>query len=307
MNAAAADGSYPVPMREGGVGQDPLLQFARRLRDLHGQAGAPSRRDLEKLTDRAGHRYPRATISDKLAGTSLPDWEFVKTFVAACALTGHAPEQDLQEWQAEHRALLRAVGARRAGSRQAGHAVTQLAGAPLAAIAEGTLHATAGLSVPLEIAIRDPRPVFTNVLKYEFEGRKRLLEQVSTFVDRESCGFFWIEAEAGLGKTAIAAHLAREHGWICHFARHMRNGWTVRGALRNLAAQLVDRYELVDIAPARMLPEWSSTPEGFESLLSRAAARALRRTQARSGCGRSRRSGETPRNATVGAAHYVAG
>ena len=114
-------------MSEGGSAENPLQTFARHLRDLQAQVGSPSLRDLERLTERAGHGYPRATIGDKLTGTSHPDWEFVKTFVTACALPGDVSDEDIKEWKAEHRSLLQAMGASRAGRRRAAKATDQLA------------------------------------------------------------------------------------------------------------------------------------------------------------------------------------
>ncbi len=45
----------------------------------------------------------------------------------------------------------------------------------------------------------------------------------------------------------------------------------MRAALQNLSAQLIREYGLDDQAPGGLLPEWTQTPAGFESLLSRAA------------------------------------
>ena len=128
-------------------------------------------------------------------------------------------------------------------------------------------------SVPFEAAVRDPEPVLADVLEHGFHGRRWLIEQINVFLRQQRCGFVWIEAEAGLGKTAIAAYLVREHGWISHFAR-LSQGTSVRAGLLNLAGQLVERFGLDELAPARMLPERFSTPAGFQDLLGHAAARA---------------------------------
>jgi hypothetical protein len=125
-------------------------------------------------------------------------------------------------------------------------------------------------SVPVEVAVRDPRSVFESALSHGFTGRTWLIDQIDGFLARHPCGYVWIEADAGMGKTALAAHLVRERGWISHFARYS-NGGSVQAALQNLAGQLVTTRALGDLAPGRMLPEWSFTPEGFENLLARAA------------------------------------
>lgn len=110
---------------------------------------------------------------------------------------------------------------------------------------------------------KDPRVVFVDVLAYGFAGRRWLIDDIDRFISAHDRGFVWIEAEAGMGKTAVAAHLAQERKWISHFVRFVKGG-TSATALRNLAAQLADRYGLVP------LPE-PVDPGDFESLLIEAA------------------------------------
>ena len=84
-----------------------------------------------------------------------------------------------------------------------------------------------------------------------------------------------MRADAGLGKTALAASLAHSRGWPCHFTRG-RNGSVGSTALSNLSAQLIARYELGDqFAPQRILPETAGEPGWFEQVL-RAAAGVAR-------------------------------
>ncbi|MCT9113057.1 hypothetical protein N4G69_47345, partial [Streptomyces mirabilis] len=129
-------------------------------------------------------------------------------------------------------------------------------------------------AVPMTVALKDTRKVFSDVGVAEFTGRSWLVECVDAFLDEQSCGFLWVEAEAGLGKTAWAAWLVRERGYVSHFARHTQGG-SVRVGLRNLAAQLIHRFGLsARFAPGDMLPDWVSDPEGFDALLSEAAERA---------------------------------
>ncbi|MFF9127978.1 hypothetical protein ACF09J_32780 [Streptomyces sp. NPDC014889] len=129
-------------------------------------------------------------------------------------------------------------------------------------------------SVPMTVALKDTRKVFSDVGVAEFTGRIWLVESVDSFLAEQSCGFLWVEAEAGLGKTAWAAWLVRERGYVSHFARHSQGG-SVRVGLRNLAAQLIHRFGLAaQFAPGGMLADWVSDPEGFDTLLSEAAERA---------------------------------
>ena len=274
----------------------PLDLFCARLKRLQLAAGVTQ-------TSLAGTANLSTTqMSDILNGKirELPAWDVTIAVVRAClkhAESKRSPVppdlRDAGDWRRRYADVEHDLAVIRSSHRRVGPTRRPLAGMtdqpgtrpaaisgspeaavlrwPLGADPDGTPPATTGLSVPLELATRDPGPVFTNVLKYGFEGRKKLINQILTLVDREPCGFAWIEAEAGLGKTAIAAYLAREHGWISHFARYMRDGRSVRGGLQNLAAQLVARYGLDDMAPAGMLLGRAFTPEGFESLLGRAA------------------------------------
>ncbi len=70
--------------------------------------GNPSVRELERATQRLGDPYPRSTINDKLNGLSLPSWEFVSTFLAACARLGadRAPRIDVDEWHESYRRMM---------------------------------------------------------------------------------------------------------------------------------------------------------------------------------------------------------
>ncbi|MGW9024713.1 hypothetical protein ACWGQ5_10840, partial [Streptomyces sp. NPDC055722] len=128
-------------------------------------------------------------------------------------------------------------------------------------------------AVPLGVAVKDPGAVFAAVGVGSFTGRAWLAERMDAFVAGQSCGYVWLDAEAGMGKTAFAAWLVRQRGYVSHFARYT-NGELSRVALQNLAGQLIERYGLGDLAPGGMLPEWVQTPEGFEAVLGRAAERA---------------------------------
>jgi hypothetical protein len=136
-----------------------------------------------------------------------------------------------------------------------------------------------GISVmPLARAAKDPRPVFRAADVTAFTGREWLADEVDRFIAGHPCGYVFIEAEAGLGKTAFAAWLAMTRGYPSHFSRYS-GGSSVEGALANLSAQLITQFGLDDQAPGGMLPQWVQTPSGFESLLTVAADRAHERGQ----------------------------
>jgi hypothetical protein len=131
---------------------------------------------------------------------------------------------------------------------------------------------TAG-ETTLDDAVRDIGPLFADVLTDGFTGREWLIKQIDRFLDDRPCGYLWVEGDAGVGKTALAAHLVCRRAWPGHFSRLTRGG-SARVGLRNLAGQLVRRHGLEDLAPGGLLPERLCTPEGFETLLARAAERA---------------------------------
>jgi hypothetical protein len=133
-----------------------------------------------------------------------------------------------------------------------------------------------GSSVPLAVAVKDPRPVYTAVGVDAFTGRGWLVDEVDQFIASHPCGYVFVEAEAGLGKTAFAAWLVKTRDYFSHFARYAGGG-SVQVALANLAAQLITNFGLDDKAPGGMLPEWCQTPGGFESLLAVAAESAHER------------------------------
>ncbi|MFJ8964759.1 NACHT domain-containing protein [Lentzea sp. NPDC102401] len=128
-----------------------------------------------------------------------------------------------------------------------------------------TVRFDASGDVPVDEAVRDLDPLFADVLAGGFTGRRWLIEQIDRFVAEQPCGYAWVEGDAGVGKTALAAHLVRERGWAGHFSR-LTLGGSARVALRNLAGQLARDHGL---APGGLLPERWCTPEGFPALLAK--------------------------------------
>ena len=113
-----------------------LEGFAARLRAYREAAGGPSVRELETLTKAVGRPYSRSTIDDKLHARSFPEWEFVETFVRACARYAGVREAmvDLDGWRVAHqqtRTALAGVKQRQQdASRGAAAAARELARVP---------------------------------------------------------------------------------------------------------------------------------------------------------------------------------
>jgi hypothetical protein len=128
-------------------------------------------------------------------------------------------------------------------------------------------------AIPVAMAARDPRSIFSTVGIDMFTGRDWLVDELDHFMACNPNGYMFVEADAGIGKTAFAAWLVKTRGYLSHFSRYS-DGRLVRAALQNLSAQMVREFGLADSAPGGMLPEWAQTPSGFESLLGIAADQA---------------------------------
>ena len=77
-----------------------------------------------------------------------------------------------------------------------------------------------------------PWPVFERVQLDRFTGREWLVQKVDAFLAAHDRGVFVLEAEAGLGKTAFLAHLAKERGYVSHFVELAAAATALRRALR---------------------------------------------------------------------------
>src|SRR6476646_5124319 len=64
-----------------------------------------------------------------------------------------------------------------------------------------------------------PRETFARHDPDRFVGRKWLTDQVDEFLAQEKCGYFVLEADAGLGKSAFLTELVRTRRYLHHFVR----------------------------------------------------------------------------------------
>ncbi|MBN2390634.1 MAG: hypothetical protein JXR84_07925 [Anaerolineae bacterium] len=79
-----------------------------------------------------------------------------------------------------------------------------------------------------------------------FESRAWLEDEIDIFVKQNSNGYFVIEAEAGVGKTAFLAKLVRQFGYVHHFVELAPGQAGIMTGLMNLAAQLCRTYLAAD-------------------------------------------------------------
>ncbi|TCJ40503.1 TIR domain-containing protein, partial [Parafrankia sp. BMG5.11] len=122
-------------------------------------------------------------------------------------------------------------------------------------------HATIPLDpLPGDLRLTDPANPDNPVAR--FQGREELIGKIDAFVARcvqqRRGGYLLIEAEAGMGKSALATYLAYTRTWPAHFTR-LPDGRIPERARRNLAAQLIAHWQLQDAAPGGVLPDDADT------------------------------------------------
>jgi WD40 repeat protein len=123
----------------------------------------------------------------------------------------------------------------------------------------------------LKDACFDPAPLARDLDLARFTGRGWLISQIDAFIKTRPRGYVIIQAEAGVGKSALAAHLAGTRAWLHHFTR-LPGGRSPEAARKSLAVQLIARWGLLEEwAPGGMLPDASARPDWFCRLLEAAA------------------------------------
>jgi hypothetical protein len=146
------------------------------------------------------------------------------------------------------------------------------ANAPVSASFVDTQYVLGPSSVPVAVAAKDPSRVYSAADLDAFTGRDWLVRKVDRFLTDQSCGYVFIEADAGMGKTAFSAWLVKTRNYFSHFVRY--SGASSQEVYCNLSAQLIGRFHLDNYAPGGMVPDWVQTPGGFEALIAAAAEAA---------------------------------
>ncbi|MGY1582037.1 hypothetical protein [Streptomyces sp. MN13] len=120
-------------------------------------------------------------------------------------------------------------------------------------------------------AYLNPRALYRELSLGDFTGRTWLVRAVDDFLAASDRGYLLIEAEAGMGKTAFLAWVARERRYVHHFVRLMPDVNDVGMALRSLSAQLIRAWDLDTMAVGGVLPANASRPDFFTEVLFEAA------------------------------------
>ncbi|MDX3231863.1 AAA family ATPase [Streptomyces sp. ME19-01-6] len=117
----------------------------------------------------------------------------------------------------------------------------------------------------------DPAPLERDLDLARFVGRDWLIERIDGFIAANPRGYVLVQAEAGVGKSTLAAHLVWTRPWLQHFTR-LPGGRSGEAARKSLAAQLIAQWRLAEQwAPDGIIPPTSGRPEWFSRLLHAAA------------------------------------
>jgi hypothetical protein len=112
----------------------------------------------------------------------------------------------------------------------------------------------------------------------DFVGREYVFEAIDAFLNENSSGYFTIEGDPGIGKSAILARFVQLTGCIAHFNVRAQGIITARQFLESVCTQLIARFGLsYPILPpeatesgaflARLVSEASVQLEGGERLV----------------------------------------
>ncbi|PSB03889.1 ATP-binding protein [Merismopedia glauca] len=78
----------------------------------------------------------------------------------------------------------------------------------------------------------------------EFVGRKYVFDEIEDFLSHQPNGYFTIEADPGIGKSAILAKFAQDKGCIAYFNIRSQGRNRADQFLTSVCSQLCDRYHL---------------------------------------------------------------
>jgi hypothetical protein len=103
-----------------------------------------------------------------------------------------------------------------------------------------------------------------------FVGREFVFEAIEKFLTSQPNGYFIIEGEPGIGKSAILAKYVQQTGCVAHFNVRSQGITSVERFLKNVCTQLISRYNL----PYSSLPP-DATRDGqfFAQLLGEVSAK----------------------------------
>jgi WD40 repeat protein len=133
----------------------------------------------------------------------------------------------------------------------------------------------------LSSAVWNPAGYYEELDLPRFTGRRELIAKIHEFIAANRHGWVDIQGEAGVGKSALAAHLVAENDWFYHYTR-FPDARSPENARKNLAAQLIKVYGLEEsCAPRGYLPERAGSAKYLAEVLQEAAAKREREAAGR--------------------------
>ncbi|BCY11418.1 WD40 repeat domain-containing protein [Actinoplanes sp. L3-i22] len=144
----------------------------------------------------------------------------------------------------------------------------------------GTVHTgpmyvrvVAGTFDSVQDAIFDPAPLADQLELSRFHGRKALVATIEETIGRQDRGYIVVRGEAGVGKSALAAHLVWTRPCVHHFTRIEGGARNPVEARKSLAAQLIGGWGLADrFTPGDAFPAAALRPDWLAKVIRAAAA-----------------------------------
>ncbi|HME09320.1 MAG TPA: hypothetical protein VKG25_19835 [Bryobacteraceae bacterium] len=120
------------------------------------------------------------------------------------------------------------------------------------------VRAFSGSSFDVQSQIRD----FSRLIDEKtrgFVGRQFVFDAIAKFVAENPRGYYFVRGDPGIGKSALAAQLVKQNGYVHHFNVRAEGINKAGMFLRNICAQLIAAYGL----PHNSLPAEAATDGGF--------------------------------------------
>ncbi len=112
------------------------------------------------------------------------------------------------------------------------------------------------------VSIRDQIFDYTRYIEEKtrgFVGRQWIFDAVNRFIDKNPRGYFFIIGDPGIGKSALAAQIVKQNGYVHHFNIRAEGINKATTFLKKVCAQLIAAYEL----EYTILPSETTDDAGF--------------------------------------------
>ncbi|WP_196222582.1 WD40 repeat domain-containing protein, partial [Micromonospora sp. CP22] len=132
---------------------------------------------------------------------------------------------------------------------------------------------TAGRFDQVHNAVFDPAPLFELLDLARFQGRKELISRIDERITTTDRGYVVVRGEAGVGKSALAAHLVWTRPCAYHFTGLDGGARNPVEARKSLAAQLIGAWRLAQrFTPGDVFPAAAERPDWLAKVIRAAIA-----------------------------------